>query len=108
LNAKAHGYYTDNYRSRTFQQHPQKHLIVKGPRGRDHMVVGFTATSAISAYHHRSCEFEPRSWRSVLDTTQCDKVCQSLAAGRWFSPGTPVSSSNKTDRHDITEILLNN
>ena len=26
--------------------------------------------------------------------------------GRLFSPGTPVSSSNKTDRHDITEILL--
>jgi hypothetical protein len=23
-----------------------------------------------------------------------------------FSPGTPVSSNNKTDRHDITEILL--
>ena len=22
------------------------------------------------------------------------------------SPGTPVSSTNKTDRHDITEILL--
>jgi len=32
-----------------------------------------------------------------------DKVCQWLAAGRWFSP---VSSTNKTDRHDITEILL--
>ena len=27
-------------------------------------------------------------------------------AGRWFSPGTPVSSTNKTDRHDIDEILL--
>ena len=26
--------------------------------------------------------------------------------GRWFSPSTPVSSTNKTDRHDITEILL--
>jgi hypothetical protein len=26
--------------------------------------------------------------------------------GRWFSPGTPVSSFNKTDRHDIAEILL--
>jgi predicted O-linked N-acetylglucosamine transferase (SPINDLY family) len=26
--------------------------------------------------------------------------------GRWFSPGPPVSSINKTDRHDITEILL--
>jgi hypothetical protein len=25
---------------------------------------------------------------------------------RWFSPGTHVSSTNKTDLHDITEILL--
>ena len=24
----------------------------------------------------------------------------------WFSPGTPVSSTNKDDRHDMTEILL--
>ena len=38
-------------------------------------------------------------------TTLCDKVCQWLATGRWFSPGTPVSSTNKTDRHDITEVL---
>jgi hypothetical protein len=29
-----------------------------------------------------------------------------LAAGRWISPGTTVSSINKADRHDITEILL--
>jgi len=35
------------------------------------------------------------------DTALCDNVCQWLAAGRWFSPGTPVSSNNKTDRHDI-------
>ena len=42
----------------------------------------------------------------VLDTTLCDKVYQWLAAGLWFSPGTPVSSTNKTDPHDITEILL--
>jgi len=27
-------------------------------------------------------------------------------AGRGLSPGTPVSSTNKTERHDITEILL--
>ena len=26
--------------------------------------------------------------------------------GWWSSPGTPVSSIKKTDRHDITEILL--
>jgi hypothetical protein len=36
----------------------------------------------------------------------CDKVCQSLATGQWISPGTPVSSINKTDCHYITEILL--
>ena len=50
--------------------------------------------------------FGPRSWRDVLDTTLCDKVCQWLATGRWFSPGTAVSSTNKTDRHDSTEIVL--
>ena len=38
--------------------------------------------------------------RGVLDITLCDKVCQ------WFSLGTRVSSTNKTDRHDITEIFL--
>jgi hypothetical protein len=27
-------------------------------------------------------------------------------AGLWFSPGAPVSSTNKTDCHDITELLL--
>ena len=47
-----------------------------------------------------------RSWRGVLDTTLCDKVCQWFATCRWFSPGTPVSSTNNTDRHDITEIVL--
>jgi hypothetical protein len=52
------------------------------------------------------CEFDPCSWQNVLDTTLCDKVCQWLASGPSFSPGPPVSSTNKTDRHDITEILL--
>ena len=36
-------------------------------------------------------------------TTLCEKVCQWLETGRWSSP---VSSTNKTDHHDITEILL--
>jgi hypothetical protein len=44
--------------------------------------------------------------RGELDTTLFDQVCQWLAAGRWFSLGTPVSSTNKTDRHNMTEILL--
>jgi hypothetical protein len=29
-----------------------------------------------------------------------------LAHGRWLSPGTPASSTTKTGRHDIAEILL--
>ena len=66
-----------------------------GHRGCDHMVVAFTTTCAISAYQHWSCEFESHSWRGVLDTTLCDKVCQWLATGRWFSLGTPVSSTKK-------------
>jgi hypothetical protein len=35
-----------------------------------------------------------------------DKVYQLLAHGRWFSPGTPASSTTKTGRHGIAEILL--
>jgi hypothetical protein len=29
-----------------------------------------------------------------------------LAHGQWFSLGTPASSTTKTGRHDIAEILL--
>jgi hypothetical protein len=35
-----------------------------------------------------------------------DKVYQLLAHGRWFSPDTSDSSTTKTGRHDIAEILL--
>jgi hypothetical protein len=36
--------------------------------------------------------------------TASDKVYQLLAG--WFSPGTLASSTTKTGRHDIAEILL--
>jgi hypothetical protein len=69
--------------------------------GRDRMVVGFTTTYAIGA-----SPLTLLVWislrRGVLDTTLCDKVCQWLAAGLWFSPG---SSTNKTARHNITNIV---
>ena len=42
-------------------------------------------------------------WRRERDTTVCDQVWQYFAAGRGFSP---VSSTNKADRHDMTEILV--
>jgi hypothetical protein len=35
-----------------------------------------------------------------------DKVYQLIAHCRWFSPGTLASSTTKTGRHDIAEILL--
>ena len=35
-----------------------------------------------------------------------DKVYQLLVQGRWFSLGTLTSSTTKTGRHDIAEILL--
>jgi hypothetical protein len=35
-----------------------------------------------------------------------DKIYQLLAHVRWFSPGTPASSTTKIGRHDIAEILL--
>jgi hypothetical protein len=35
-----------------------------------------------------------------------DKVYQLLSHGRWFSPGTPASSTTKTGRHDIAGIVL--
>jgi len=61
-------------------------------------IYNYLCNQCLSSLH---CEFEFRSLRGVLDTTLCDEVCQWLAAGRWFSPGPPVSSINKTDRHDI-------
>ena len=39
---------------------------------------------------------------SYKPITASDKVYH----GRWFSPGTPASSTTKTGRHDIAEILL--
>ena len=46
-------------------------------------------------------------WLKALNINFLDEiVCQWLATGRWFSPGTRVSSTNKTDRHDITDEIL--
>ena len=39
---------------------------LRGRRGHDHVVVGFT-TYAISAYHHWCCEFESRAGREYIN-----------------------------------------
>jgi len=81
-------------------------LICTGRHGRDRMVVWFYN------YLCNQCQSPLRLWvqiplrRGLLNTTLCDKVCQCLAASRWFSLGTPVSSTDKTDCYHIAEILL--
>jgi len=67
--------------------------------------------SCIYNYLCNQCLSSPMLWVRISIgarcITLCDKVCQWLATGRWFSSGPPVSSTNKVDRHDITGILLN-
>ena len=41
-----------------------------------------------------------------VEVSHALQVCQWLAVGWWFSPGTPISSTNKTDHSEKTEILL--
>ena len=62
------------------------------------MVVGFTTIYAISAYQHW-WEFESRSGKGV-------PYYVIKFVSEWFSLGTPVYSTNKSDHHDRTEILL--
>jgi len=74
-------------------------------------VYNFKGSSLSCSYGSWICNYpcnqclSPLMWDrisiSARCTTLCDKVCQWLAAGRWFYPGPPVSSI-----HDITEILL--
>ena len=49
----------------------------------------------------RLCKLQKR-----VHSTRTDKVYQLLAHALRFSPGTPASSTTKTGRHDIAEILL--
>jgi hypothetical protein len=46
-------------------------------------------------------------WSSLSVTCGRLVVCQLLAAGWLFSPGYLVSSTNKADPYDITEVALN-
>jgi len=75
-------------------------------RGRDRMVVEFYNYLCNQCLSPLTLWVRIPSRRRVLVATLCDKVCQWVATCRWLSPGSPVSSTNKTDRQDITEILL--
>jgi len=50
------------------------------------------------------CEFESHSGQDIQHYVI--KFVSDWQEGRWFSSGTSVSSTYKTDSHDITELLL--
>jgi hypothetical protein len=72
----------------------------------------FSNNSAISSYKPITntawvrANFVDYKKRCTRLATASDKVYQLLAHGWWFSPGTPASSTTKTGRHDIAELLL--
>ena len=70
--------------------------------GGDRIVVGFITTYMQAVPITTNVVSSNPLRRGVLDTTLCDKVCQWLTAGQWFSLGTPVFSTNETDHHNIT------
>ena len=70
----------------------------RGHCGRDRMIVGFTTTYAVSDYHHWCCGFDSHSRRGVQH--YMIKFVSDLRQVMVFS------STNKTDHHDIAEILF--
>jgi hypothetical protein len=42
----------------------------------------------------------------VVSSNPAQGKVYNIMVGRWFSPGVPVSSTNKADCHKITKILL--
>ena len=84
-------------------------LIIKGGRGGSmSQVVGLFNTSYkpitnTAWVRTRICKLQKGCTRLAAAS---DKVYQLLAHGRWFSLGIPASSTTKTGRHDIAEILL--
>jgi hypothetical protein len=71
--------------------------MLKGCRGRDRMGVRLTTTCAVSAYHHLSL------WIRITLMVRCTRYNI-----MWLSLSVIFSwySTNKTNRHDITEILF--
>ena len=101
-------YVNINVRHQDDDLHFVFHLTMGGPGGSMSYVVGsnnsynpITNTAWVRA---RLCKLQKGCTRLAAAS---DKAYQLLAHGRWFSPGTPASSTTKIGRHDIAEILLN-
>jgi len=85
-----------NYTSSLSYLLEQRCMWYMGHCGHNGMVVEFTTTVPMQPVR-------------ILFMARCSRynnVCRCLETGLWFSPGTPVSSTTKTDCHDIAEIVL--
>ena len=80
----------------------------RGPGGSMSQVVGLPSNSYkpitnMAWVRARLCKLQKGCTRLAPAS---DKAYQLLAHDRQFSPGTPASSTSKTGRYDIAEILL--
>ena len=73
----------------------------RGRRGRDRMVHVQSVHIITKVVSLNPVHYEVYSIQHYVM-----KFVSNLREGQWFSSGTPVSSTNKTDLRDITEILL--
>ena len=77
-----------------------------GRRCRDRMVVGAMTTYAIGAIHHTHCEFEPRSGEVYSIQHYVIKFVSDLRQVSGFHRVLRFPSNNKTELHNIAEILM--
>ena len=95
--------------NRYFYHPPINHQVNgRGPSGSMSQIVGLPNNSYkpitnMAWGRARLCKLQ--KWCTQFAAAS-DKVYQLLAHGRWFSPGTPASSTTNTSRHDIAKILL--
>jgi hypothetical protein len=83
-------------------------MYIEGPGGSISWVIGlpnnsYKPISNTAWVRARLCKLQKGCTRLAAAS---DKVYQLFANGGWFSPGTPASSTIKTGRHDLAEILL--
>jgi len=78
----------------------------RGHRGHDYMVIGFTTTYVISAYHHNSCEFDCTHGEVYSIQHHVIKFVSDLQMVGGFLQALQFPPPIKLTTTDITEILL--
>jgi glutathionyl-hydroquinone reductase len=77
-----------------------------GPGGSLSLVVGLPSNSCKPIANRVLVHARLYQLQKVVHSAASDSVYQLLAHGWSFSPCTPASSTTKTGRHDIAELLL--